>query len=141
VKVTAKLVGTGLSCAAISGCEPATVASPIEVWPTTEGWESLATLMENGTFLAITRSPGYEISCLVVGVRVEDECNATETGFLVQNGTAPNGAETPAKSVGEPLATCKEGGAGSGVNETLTAEKMVPTGGGEITVSSEGAGR
>jgi hypothetical protein len=141
VKVTAKLVGTGLLCTSASGCEAATEASPIEVWPSTEGWEAFVWLMENGTFLYVIHNSGYEVLCLTLGAMVEDECNATETGFLEQNGTAPNGAEIPAKSIAEPLATCKEGGAGSGINETLTVAKTIPVGGGELTVSSEGAGR
>ena len=72
---------------------------------------------------------------------IEDECNASETGLLIENGTAPVGVFTPAKSAAEPLATCKEGGANSGVNETLTEAKVIPTRGGELTISSEGAGR
>jgi hypothetical protein len=141
VKVTAKLVGTGMLCSSATGCEAASEGSPIEVWPATEGWETLLVLMENGTFLDIIHGSGYEVLCLILGAMVEDECNATEAGILEQNGTAPNGAEIPAHSIGEPLATCKEGGAASGVNETLTVAKTIPTGGGELTVSSEGTGR
>jgi hypothetical protein len=142
VLVAAKLVGTGLLCTSASGCEAASEASPIEVWPTIEGWETLLILMENGTFLDIIHGSGYEVLCLILGAMVEDECNATETGLAVTNGTAPVGAESPIGSIAEPLATCKEGGAGSGVNEVIKeVSKTIPVGGGELTVSSEGAGR
>jgi hypothetical protein len=142
VLIATKLVGTGMLCTSSTGCEAASEASPIEFWPTTAGWETLLILMENGTFLDIIHGSGYEVLCLILGAMVEDECNATETGLLEQNGTAPVGAESPVGSISEPLATCKEGGAGSGVNEIVKeAAKTIPVGGGELTVSSEGAGR
>jgi hypothetical protein len=142
VSVSANLVGTGLLCSSHSGCETATVASPIEVWPIVVDFPTLLYLMEfGGLILDAVFDAGYQILCLVIGAMVEDECKATETGVAVQNGTAPNGAEIPAKFIEEPLLTCKEGGAGSGVVETVTAAKIIPTGGGEVTVSSESAGR
>ena len=141
VRVSAGLSGAGLLCGSASGCEKATEASPIEVWPSTAGWESLLILMENGVFLELVFGSGYEVLCLILGLMIEDECNASETGVLVENGTAPVGALTPAKSVAEPLATCKEGGANSAVKESITEAQVIPTGGGELTVSSEGAGR
>jgi hypothetical protein len=140
------LGGIGLLCTAISGCEKATEASPIEDWPIGLPAPGLLFLKENGTFSLTANNAGTiigggEVLCLILGGVVEDTCSATIAEGRVENGTAPVGVLTPANSPASPNASCSLGGAGSGVAETVTEARIISTSGGELTVSSEGAGR
>jgi len=139
--LVAVTLAAALLCTTISGCEAATEASPIEVSPVGLPWSTLLVLVENGTFRDFITGSGYEVLCLVLGINVEDTCTAALTSLLVENGTAPTGALTPAGTAATPNANCTLGGAGTGVNTVQTEARVLDTAGGEITVSSEGAGR
>jgi hypothetical protein len=145
---TTPLTGLALSCTAQSGCETNTTVS---VYPVGLPWVSETELLEQETpvltfFADLTKSAngtalGWEITnCLVIGSAMEDECTTSEgsSEFSLENTTTLLGAFSTIFTglSGLSLASCKEGGAGSGVVEgsgpiTLTA-------GGTLSVSSEG---
>jgi hypothetical protein len=141
---TAPLSGLALACVTEAGC----AASPAPVvWAVNLGWETEAELMEDsGSLFALlltskneAKTVGYEIECTVLGVKAVDECTApigiaelTLTGavllFLISL-LFNLLSETK-------LGTCTLGGA-----ETTLIEgsgSITLTGGGELTVSSEG---
>lgn len=135
--ITQELVGLALLCETEKGCEKATEASPIEVWPESLPWPTLLFLMEKtGTeeFLNLVEKAAYDLLCLILGVMAEDLCSAADTTFPIVNSPL---AETPTEQTGTPLATCTVGGAESGVNETVGAALITLVAGGELTVSSE----
>jgi hypothetical protein len=129
-----ELTGTGLKCEKETACEAAS-ASPVEVWPLNLPWATLAFLMENGTFLDLILGSTYHVKCLVLGINAEDECTAAETSLPLENGATF--VLTASGSTAEPLASCTQGGANSGVNTTIGESKITLNSGEALQVVSE----
>jgi hypothetical protein len=141
VKVRSTLTGTGeiLSCTNVENCGSG------EVVPVNLPWNTILYLMENGSFLNLIFSsgagaPGYEVSCTVLGIKVEEKCTG-ETSAIMENmgaGMLLLGTFSVADQTAEKLeAECKttqQIGALAG-NGSLTLNN-----GERLTVSSEGAG-
>jgi hypothetical protein len=128
------LTGLALACEAVEGCEAATMASPIEVWPKNLPWATLLFLTESGEFLYLIEKMGFESLCLILGINVEDSCESADSMFAVDN---ESGAQIPAGVVALPLSNCTLGGAATG---SIQTDELIPfklTESGELTVSSE----
>ncbi len=136
--------GTALTCTAQNVCE---TVSPVLIYPLHLPWEGNVELMEDTTsFLANLLSgtggnPGWELTCLIVGLTVTDECIFANPGEFVAEltlgGTTTfvNFSEAFTELAGAKLVTCSAGGVESGtINGGGT---LVLTGGGELTASSE----
>ncbi len=137
------LTGNALECTNQENCE-----EPL-VWPVNLEWEAQVQLMEDtGTFfvqlvLAHTGggNPGWEIECMksIVGATT-DECTSAESGAeLSLEGTTlvRKSSDAFTELVGLKLSTCSLGGSETGIVEGAESYSLV--GGGELTVSSEGA--
>jgi hypothetical protein len=143
---TTPLVGLALSCTAQTGCETNTAVS---VWPVGLPWTTEVELLEQGAeifFSDLLKSAngtqlGWEITnCLVLGAANEDECLTPEAAAqLTLEGTTLLGTFSEAFTLLNTLAnaTCKVGGANSGVSAGNAP--FVVSGGGELTASSETA--
>jgi hypothetical protein len=139
------LTGTALSCTTQKGCE---TSSAPTVYPLNLPWEGEAELMEDsGSFFAVLLfgsggNPGWEITCLVLGVSLTDECKPASSGeavaeLILEGATLlANFSEAFTELSGAKLATCSQGGAESG--ETAGGSTIKLTGGGELSASSEG---
>jgi hypothetical protein len=108
VEIT-ELVGSGLACSGETLC------SSGEVWILGLPWDTLLILMEDGSFLDLILGAIYHSLCSAV-FSFEDECTAAETGFKVENGVSDVLSST--LEAASPNATCTQGGAGSGVNQS-----------------------
>jgi hypothetical protein len=131
--------GAGSDCVTVALCLEGTVESPIEVWPENLPWRSLLFLMEGATgkILDTVFGAAYELLCLTVLGNAEDLCEG-DASFEILNDPETGDAEVPAGALGEPLATCTLGGAGSGVNETDVLAFILLAGSTELlAVSSE----
>ena len=135
------LSGTALECTGQTACETNTV---VLVWPIGLPTETEVELLEQESKVFFTvlflKKLGYYIaSCLVLGVSAEDECTATENSAaeLTLSGTTLVGSFSTAISTlnSFKLATCKNGGAETGVVEGSGTFAL--SGGGELTASSE----
>jgi hypothetical protein len=143
---TTPLVGLSLDCVAQAGCETNTA---VLVWPVgLPGTVEVELLEQEGGpfFVGLAKSAngavgGWEIqNCLVLGASQEDECTASEgAAQLTLEGTTLLGSVSEAFTQLTQLtnATCKVGGINSGIVEGSAA--LVPSGGGELTASSETA--
>ena len=117
-----------LLCKTVSQCEES--ATDIELSPEKLPFHGLIFLMENGTFLA--REEGtFSLSCLVLGIKVSEECSSTGSTYEGLNVTG--GVEVG--GVGTPLWNCT-GGAEKGEVEPLAGNLLTLTEGGDITLSS-----
>ena len=116
-----ELIGTPLSGLTLSCANELNCGTPIEVWPVGLPWGTQLFLMAGTTgepILELITGSGYEIVCTELGVKVTDECKATDTEVLVQNNSVTGNAEIPSKSRMEPLALCTQSGEETGINET-----------------------
>jgi hypothetical protein len=121
-----------LLCESNAVCEKS--ATDVEVAPEDLPWHLLVFLMEsNGTFLDEWISGGYSSSCLVLGLRITDECTFTDAVGEVSNVTG--GVESAEEAL-TPLGTCSIGGAGTGEFVPQKGNLMTIPGGGPLTVSS-----
>jgi hypothetical protein len=130
VPITACTADTGSSCAK----EP-----DIELSPVGLPWHTNLSLMENGAFLFESRGSGpgglggWEIVCLVAGIKVTDTCEEASDSILVENvteGTEEVGAETPS-------ANCSLGGTGTGLVEAVSGDVWLIEGGHVLDIASE----
>jgi hypothetical protein len=119
-------------CESQAVCEKST--TDVEVAPEQLPWHGSLYLTESGKFLTtlVEGNSAYDIACLVLGVRVTDECTTTGATFEVSNVT---GGVTAAEESGVPLATCSIGGAGTGELVPLKGNLLTASGG--LSVSSE----
>jgi hypothetical protein len=144
---TIALSGTPLECTAQAGCE---VGTKPKVWATNLGWEAEAELMVQGTEVFFVNlilphagggNPGWEIECTVIGIKFVDECTAAESiaELKLEGATL---LEKFSKAFSElavvKLANCSMGGTESGVVEG--EDSVILSGGGALSVSSEGGG-
>jgi hypothetical protein len=119
-----------LVCTSDKFCDTGT---DILVSPENLPWQTRVVLMENGTFLDVFFAPTYFTECLVLGIKVSEECTAAQTGGEVIN--IVGGVE--AKGKPSPNANCTTGGAGAGKIEFVGPNITKLTAGGPLTVSSE----
>jgi hypothetical protein len=139
-KVRETLTGTGpvLECVNKLNCEKP------EVVPVHLPWATIMYLMENGKFLNLIYNggkgePGYEVTCTVVGIKVEELC-VGQTSAILENmpGESLLGTFSVADQTEEQLeAEC----AGKAQIAALEGNGPITLINGErLTVSSEGAG-
>jgi hypothetical protein len=90
-----ELGGLGLLCTSVSTCEPASEASPIEVWPDHLPWLSKIETVGTEEYILDritgggTGEPGWELLCLVLGITSEDTCTGAVGAKM--DGTAETG--------------------------------------------------
>lgn len=130
VKVETELKGTGLLCTAEKTCEPASEASPIEVWPDALPWSVEVELeLTAGTAWVLIFKAGWDLLCLVLGIMVEELCTAAEgAGVQVVNGAtdveAPNGnSATPNGNCGTETGVAVQTSEG-GLTRLLNGETL-----------------
>ncbi len=118
-------------CSADSTCESST--TDVEGFPEKFPWHGILYLSEAGLYLTtlIQGESEYVISCLVLGIKITDECHTEKSTFEVHNVTG--GVEAKEES-GTPLATCSIGGAGTGELVPL-AGNLLTSPSGTVTVS------
>jgi hypothetical protein len=139
---TTSLTGTALACADQQNCE-----EPL-AWAIGLPVEGEVELMEDTTtFFALFalphpggRNPGWEIECMksIIGP-LTDECISSQSvNEISLEGTTLLANDSPAftELAEDKLGTCTQGGENSGLLEGTGA--IVLSGGGELTVSSEG---
>jgi hypothetical protein len=115
------LSGTALLCKSVKGCEE---GADIEVWPGNLPWLTELLSMTEGEpemldafFDSTTGSdPRWEITCLVIGIKVEDACEGN-TSVKVENETEGFVLETfnPEGETKSEKGNCTIGGAETGV--------------------------
>lgn len=113
--VEAALGGTALLCANETNC-----GGEGEVFPEDLPWNTQLNLLEpSGKFVdELVTTAAYDVTCVILGIKVTDECSAGEgTATKVENGTA-DVVETDG-AVAEPHGNCSLGGAGAGVIQTV----------------------
>jgi hypothetical protein len=112
-------------------CEEST--TDIEVSPENLPWRGSLFLMEDGKFLtSVLGQTAYSVSCLVLGIKITDECSTTGAAFLVENVAGGVTSVGP----GEPLANCSIGGAETGELEALAGNLLTALTG-TLSISSE----
>ena len=113
--------------AAGSVCEES--ATDIEISPEGLPWHSLLALSSETTFSDSVFSAGYNVSCLVLGIKISDECTSPTIAAGGSGSTVGNvagGVEITGEAT--PLANCSIGGTGTG--------KIVPSAGNVIASSA-----
>lgn len=143
------LSGTALTCTAQKGCETGTAPT---LYPLHMPWDSEVELYEGtaikGPFFidllfGSGGSPGWELTCLVVGTSVTDECTFVKEGEAASELTLEgstllaNFSKEITELSGAKLGTCSQGGAESAV--VAGGGPYALTGGGELTASLESA--
>jgi hypothetical protein len=119
-----------LLCKSHKFCEES--ATDIEAAPEGLPWTTKAYLTEAGTFRDLTIKATYSTSCLVLGIKVSEECTDENASYELKNVTG--GIE--AVGAATPDGNCTTGGAGAGEVTFLAGNLLKPTAGGTITVSS-----
>jgi hypothetical protein len=97
-------------------------STDVEVSPEGLPFHSLLFLMEIGSFLDVIFKATYTASCLVLGIKITDECTVTNGITEVVN--ASFGVESIGNVI--PLGTCSIGGAGTGELELVTGNQTQP---------------
>lgn len=120
-----------LSCESHKFCEEGT--ADIELSPEGLPYPSLIFLMSNGEILRLTFIWKWFSACLVLGLKVSEECGWEDVEYQVKNVTG--GVETT--GTGTPGGQCTTGGAGAGVLTFVAGNLMTPTAGGTLSVASE----
>jgi hypothetical protein len=121
---------TSLPCASDKFCE---AGADLFFSPEKLPWPTRLILMENGTFLDVIFGLAYFFECLVLGIKVSEECSAAQIGGEVINITG--GVEEKGKP--SPNVNCTTGGTGTGSIEFIGPNITKLTAGGPLTVSSE----
>lgn len=125
-------LATPLLCKSHKSCEES--ATDIEAAPEHLPLSGALELTQAGGFRAFAiASADYFVSCLVLGIKVSEECTTTNVSYQVVNVTG--GVESVGK--GEPAANCTVGGVESGELEFAPGNLLKPTAGGTLSVSSE----
>jgi hypothetical protein len=122
-----------LLCKAVAGCEES--ATDIELSPEGQPWHGLLILTEGGAFKELLFGASYFISCLVLGVKISEECtgpSAAEGGSSVSVSNVTGGVESTGPET--PLANCTVGGKETGEVEFL-AGNLLSSSEGTVTVS------
>lgn len=119
-----------LLCKSHKSCAEGT---EIEVSPEKLPWTTAVGVSNSGTYLEIVSEPTFSVTCLVLGVKVSDECVGSQSSAEVLNvagGVEPMGQELP-------KANCSIGGAETGSVEFVSGSLTTLTGGGTLSVSGE----
>jgi hypothetical protein len=121
-----------LVCESDAVCEKST--TDVLVSPENLPWHTLLFLMEsNNSFLDLVFLAGYTVECLVLGLKITDECTTELAAGGVTNVTGGvEGAEEPLA----PLGTCSVGGAGTGEVVPIKGNLTKATNGEPLTASS-----
>ncbi len=124
-----ELTGTGIICTPREGCEAGTDAA---MWPELLPWETLLTLMANGSFLDHIHIMLW-FKCLVLNVDATDLCEGVISGEMlnVAGGVEPMFSA----AAGTEKLDCTTGGVGSGTLETESTPLITLNGGQTLTVS------
>lgn len=120
-----------LLCKSNKFCEES--ATDIEASPEKLPFLSQAELTEAGAFRDIVTAATYFTSCLVIGIKVSEECTATNASYEMLN--LAGGIEAMEKV--SPNGTCTVGGSGAGELTFAAGNLLKPTAGGTLSVSSE----
>jgi hypothetical protein len=97
-----------LLCKTLKTCEAS--ETDIEASASKLPWHTFAFLSSNGAFLEMVLGETWKISCLVLGIKITDECTFPETTFGLKNVAA--GVEIIGLST--PLGNCSVGGKETG---------------------------
>jgi hypothetical protein len=120
-----------LLCKSHKFCEES--ATDIEASPENLPFKTQLELTEAGAFRDIVTSASYFTACLVLGIKVSEECTTVNGSYVVKNvaaGVEAVGAVTP-------NGTCTTGGANAGELTFVAGNLLKPTAGGTLSVSSE----
>jgi hypothetical protein len=116
-----ELGGSLLPCKSETICENS--GTDVLAAPRGLPWHTLAYLEEaTKLFRYLLFSAGYDVECLVLGIKIVDECTSTNASDELVN----NATSVEAVGALTPLGTCSIGGAGTenienvGTNSTLT---------------------
>lgn len=145
VATGAPLSGQSITCTAQSTC--ASSPAPV-VWPVNLPWETEAELMEDEGLIYFVdlltakngNGVGYELECTVLGIKSSDECTATpgvaeltlDAGVQLLGNFSDAFTELAEAKLGH----CTFAGGETGIVEG--GGLFTLTGGGELTVSSDG---
>lgn len=118
-----------LLCLALNVCE--VDETDVEVFPRKLPWQTLAFLMEGGTYLELVEKETWEIKCLALMLKITNECEFPDTTYEILNTVGG----TEYMGLGTPLGNCSVGGMGVGEMEMVPAN--LDTGAGTLSISSE----
>jgi hypothetical protein len=127
---TAVTLTAPLLCKSHKFCEEST--TDIEASPEGLPWTTKAYLTEAGAFSDLTVKASYSTSCLVLGIKVSEECTDENASYELLNVTG--GIEAMGAAL--PDGNCTTGGSGAGEVTFLAGNLLKPTAGGTLTVSS-----
>ena len=132
--------GLGSECRAEKGCAEGTASSPIEVWPMNLPWHGLLFLdSTTGRFLTLkesaTKTIGFGLLCLVLGLNLEDEC-VTGGSLRLEVSNDPEDVAMAAGEETEPPFTCTQSNKASGHAVIDELASILPLEG-LLSVSSE----
>ena len=130
--VVGELPTGGIVCKSETICENST--TDVLAFPRNLPWHTLAYLEEvSKLFRDLVFSAGYDVECLVLGIKIVDECTATNASDELVNGV------TTVEALGAltPLGNCSIGGAGTGNIENVGANSTLSLTGQPVTISSE----
>jgi hypothetical protein len=123
-----------LSCESSENCAATGVLVPI--FPKGLPWSTLLFLDQGtGHILDYVVGAAYEVTCTVLGVKVEDECKATNNLASFEVSNTGEGGDALVEGAEEPNGECTQGGPGSEVNSAIKDAITVESG--LVTVSSE----
>lgn len=122
----------GLVCKSETICENS--ATDVIAFPRNLPWHTLAYLEEaTKLFRDLVFSAGYDVECLVLGIKIVDECTATNASDELVNGATT----VEAKGALTPLGTCSIGGAATGNIENVGVNSTLTLTGEAVFISSE----
>jgi hypothetical protein len=124
---------TPLLCQGVKGCEAS--STDIEVFPKNLPYLGVLFLDESGSFLTKMTDglATFKITCLVLGLKVSEECSSEKVIYEVLN--VAGGVE--AMGEGLPRGNCTLGGEATERLEALPGNLLKPTAGGTLSMSSE----
>jgi hypothetical protein len=127
-----ELGGAALVCKSETICENST--TDVLAFPRGLPWHTLAYLEEaTKLFRDLVFLAGYDVECLVLGIKIVDECTATNASDEIVNGA------TTVEALGSltPLGTCSIGGTGTGNIQNVGANSTLTLTGAAVFISSE----
>jgi hypothetical protein len=119
-----------LLCKSHKSCEEGT---DVEVSPEKLPWTTVVGVSGSGTYLEIVSEPTFYATCLVLGIKISDECVGTDSSFEVLNVTG--GVEPMGQFL--PKANCTIGGTETGSLEFVSGSLATLSGGGTLSASGE----
>jgi hypothetical protein len=127
-----ELGSSGLVCKSETICENS--ATDVIAFPRSLPSHGLAYLEEaTKLFRGFAFAGGYDVECLVLGIKIVDECSVTNASAELVNGATT----VEAKGALTPLGTCSIGGAGTVNIENVGANSTLTLTGEAVFISSE----